>query len=209
MKGPIFLSASVPYRGPAHYLSDPVAVREAVRALVAHSVARGPLVFGGHPAITPLVWEAARSLNAADSVYIYQSEKYQALIPREAAFFNNLVWTPPVLKSSPDPADPFDAAKSLAVMRDWMICKRTVPARQLTLPPFEAGVFIGGMDGVEAEFDLFQHHYPQAPAFPIASTEGAARLLLDRPNVLATLRPVQDLLREELNYRDVFRTLLP
>jgi hypothetical protein len=209
MKGPIFLSASVPYRAPALYVSDPVAVREAVRALVAHVVVQGPLVFGGHPAITPLVWEGARSLNAVDNVYIYQSERFRNLIPREAAFFKNLVWTPAVPKTPPDPNDPFDRQKSLEVMRDLMIRQRLAPDRGITLPEFEAGVFLGGMDGVEEEWDLFQRHYPRAPAYPVASTEGAARLLLDRPNVLARLRPWEELLKEELSYRSVFRELLP
>jgi hypothetical protein len=216
MRGPIFLSASVPDRDLNRYVRDPIAVREAIRGLVAHVVVQAPLVFGGHPAITPLVWEAARSLNAADHVVIYQSEKYRDQIPKEAAFFKNLVWTPAVLKTPPDPRDPFDKRKSLVELRDLMIRQRIVPGRG-SLPEFEAGVFIGGMDGVEEEWALFRQCYPETPVFPIASTEGAARLLFDDLNVRGALQASiqarlathNDLLQDEDNYRDVIRALLP
>lgn len=96
-KGPVFLSASVPYRRPDHYVADETAVGEAVRALVAEVVPERPLIFGGHPAISPMVWDAASSQGAADNVYIYQSELYRAVIPHEAKFFeaiDRLIWTP-------------------------------------------------------------------------------------------------------------------
>ena len=38
--------------------------------------------------------------------------------------------------------------------------------------PFAAGIFIGGMDGLKEEWDLFQQTHPHVPAFPVASTEG-------------------------------------
>ena len=67
-KGPIFLSASVPERELDRFVPDPVAIREAVRALVAETVRDRMLVFGGHPAISPLVEHAAQICSATDNV---------------------------------------------------------------------------------------------------------------------------------------------
>ena len=191
-KGPIFLAASVPERDFHIYVPDPVAIREAIRALVAETVRERLLVFGGHPAISPLVEHAAQSLDAVDNVRIYQSEFFRNVIPPVAQKFKNLVWTPEV---------PGDQVTSLILMRTQMI----------TSEPFEAGVFIGGMDGVVEEWRLFANHHPNAPAFPIASTEGAARLIWSSCTMAPSLRlpaKVMDRLAEDLDYRLLFRDLL-
>ena len=154
-KGPIFLSASVPERELDRFVPDPVAIREAVRALVAETVRDRMLVFGGHPAISPLVEHAARDLHATDNVIIYQSMYFEKKIPDVAKKFRNLRWTP---------ADPAGQDASLTLMRTQMIHST----------PFEAAVFIGGMDGLFEEWTIFTSRYPDAPAFPVASTEGAA-----------------------------------
>ncbi len=211
---PIFLSSSVPDRDPEKYPANPVAIREAVRALVAVVVPGRPLVFGGHPAISPLIWEDADSLGAADSVYIYQSRLFAANVPREAHFFqglDRLKWTPAVPPQAPDR----DA--SLALMRDAMIVRRILdeqqvlnPRAQPEFPAYAAGVFVGGMDGVEAEWALFRSHYPQAPALLVASTEGAARRLMDDSNNAALYDPrTRAMLERDSRYGHVFRQLLP
>ena len=151
-KGPIFLSASVPERELDRFVPDPVAIREAVRALVAETVRDRMLVFGGHPAISPLVEHAARDLQATDNVIIYQSMYFEKKIPDVAKKFRNLRWTP---------ADPAGQDASLTLMRTQMIHST----------PFEAAVFIGGMDGLFQEWTIFTSRYPDAPAFPVASTE--------------------------------------
>ncbi|WP_374368571.1 hypothetical protein [Dongia sp.] len=58
MTAPIFLSASEPdpRRNPEYWDSrNLLNVREAVRAFCGHVLPRFPVVFGGHPAVTPLV----------------------------------------------------------------------------------------------------------------------------------------------------------
>lgn len=215
MNPPVLLSASVPDRDFQIYGKEPVAIREAVRAVVAHVTVRGPLVFGGHPAITPLVWQAARSLDVDENVYIYQSEMYRRLIPKEAAYFRRLVWTKAVPKPRHNPNDPWDKRASLVEMREQMIISRHIDGG--VLPKFAAAVFIGGMDGVEDEWKLFVSKYPGTPAYPIASTEGAARRLFEEQRFAPSL--VGDalnlfgqhvsLLESEGNYREVARKLLP
>ncbi len=208
--GPIFLSASVPYRQPDTYIPDPTAVRDAVRALVAVVVPTRILVFGGHPAISPLVWEAASSLGSSENVYIYQSEMFLRHIPPQARFFGRLIWTPAYRSQPPDPNNPFDRERSLAEMRKWMIEDQRVPPDHPPLSPFDAGVFIGGMDGVEQEWELFTRHHPHALALPVASTEGAARRIFDDRGLTGHITPrMRGLLAEELNYRKLFHELLP
>ncbi len=220
---PIFLSASVPNRELDKYEPDPVAIREAVRGLVgiALAVPGRLLVFGGHPAISPMVWEDAESLGAADRVFIYQSELFRPVVPKEAHFFealNHLVWTPAVPHSDPK----LQRELSLDVMRRAMIERRLRDARKVDdpmapadFPEYSAGVFIGGMDGIEDEWRRFRGHYTQLTALLVASTAGAARQLLNDPNIVPNYPPPnyppteRRLLERERRYRFLFRTLLP
>jgi hypothetical protein len=213
-RDPIFLSASVPCREPEKYPPDPVAIREAVRALISVALPGRPIVFGGHPAISPMVWEDADSLGLAGDVYIYQSRLFTPQVPPEAHFFrglDRLVWTPAVPQPNPDR----DA--SLALLRDAMIVRRILaedrilnPGVPPEFPEYAAGVFIGGMDGVEEEWRLFRKHYPLAPALLVASTAGAARLVYDDPSRAPVYGAAErQLLARDRRYRHVFRTLLP
>ena len=74
----IFLSASVPLpnRDPRFMATaDVIAIRESVKALVSEVIPNGVIVFGGHPAITPLVALLLRGLgrDAARRIILYQS----------------------------------------------------------------------------------------------------------------------------------------
>ncbi len=190
-KGAIFLSGSVPERELHRFVPEPVAIREAIRALVAETVRDRMLVFGGHPAISPLVEHAARELNATDNVIIYQSSYFEKKIPDVAKKFRNLRWT----REDPAGRDP-----SLTLMRTEMIHST----------PFDAGFFIGGMEGLLEEWDIFSKR-DAIPVFPVASTEGAARILWQNwtpnnlPNAPADLKTR---LSQDLQYRLLFRDLL-
>lgn len=195
-QGPIFLSASVPERDLHRFVPDPVAIREAVRALTAETVRDRPLVFGGHPAISPHVEKIARSVNSIHNVHIYQSEFFWNKVPAIAKRFPNLIWTPR------DPRAPDDRDACLTLMRTIMIRSA----------PFDAAVFIGGVDGLFEERDIFVAHHPAAPIFPVASTEGAARLIWDQwtpPNLPSTPPDLKARLDRDLQYRHLFRDVLP
>lgn len=158
------LSASIPdpRREPVYYeTADLTGIREAVTAVSTVALKRGELVFGGHPAISPLVLIVAGALEATERVRIFQSEYFRDAIPPESAAFRRLVWTPRV---------GVDREASLLKMRKAMI----------DTGGFAAAFFIGGMEGVEEEFALFRDRWPQVPAYPIASTGAAARRLLDK-----------------------------
>lgn len=184
----IFLSASVPYREPFVNYFDAIAIRESVLALVSICVRERDLVFGGHPAISPLVEHAARSLGALNRVHIFQSNFFRDKIPPVAREFPNLHWT---RKAS-------DISTSLTVMRKKMIGFRD----------YGAAVFIGGMEGLFEEVEIFKEAHPASPIIPVASTGGAAKDLLDRgegpqsPTVIHSLK-------EENRYRMLLSELLP
>lgn len=184
---PIFLSASIPDREPYVRYSDPLLIREAVLALVAVTVRKRELVFGGHPAISPLVDNAASSLGAQDNIYIYQSRWFEDRIPEVAKKFGNLVWT----------ARRESKEASLQVMREEMIRSQ----------PFSAAVFIGGMEGIPEECRIFKRLHPDRPLLPIASTLGSTRDLFREGE-----GPKDEEIREELlsnkHYRALFRKLL-
>ena len=156
---PIFLSASIPFAG-REFDDDiePKRIRDAVLALV--TVCRDrklSLVFGGHPAISPLVHHAAESLGVVDNVTIYQSEFYRKFIPEAAQKFPNLEWA--------DPGE--DDSSSQAIMHDAMINRDNWN--------YTHAVFNGGMNGIFDEAGRFHRAYPGRPLIPLQYTGGASR----------------------------------
>jgi hypothetical protein len=193
---PVFLSASIPdpKRDPKYMQSaDLIAIREAVLALAAVVLPHALLVFGGHPAISPFVRLVAERVHGEKNVRIYQSDFFRNLIPPDSQAFPDLVWTPVELGPQGAP----DRARSLLRMREEMIC----------CVHFGTGVFIGGMEGVEEEFDLFVRLQPTARLLPIASTGAASRFLFERHRARLPA-DVQDALEQEVAYQAMFRALL-
>jgi hypothetical protein len=188
------LSASIPdpRREPLYYeTADLTAIREAVTAVSTVALKRGELVFGGHPAISPLVLIVANVLDAANRVRIFQSEYFRDQILPESAAFHRLVWTPRIGA---------DREASLLEMRRTMI----------DAGGFAAAFFIGGMEGVEEEFILFRDRWPDVPAFPMASTGAAARRLLDRwaPSLPFLSKERARQLRDDVVYTALVERLL-
>lgn len=191
VRGYVFLSAGIPdrpERGDYVETSDPIAIRDAIRALTSVVLERKHrLVFGGHPAVTPLIWQVAESAGNADSVIIYQSLEFENMIPAEAYGFRSFQWTP-----RGDNQD-----ESLLLLRTQMIAAY----------PFSAAVFIGGMDGVESEYRIFGELHADAPRLPVASTGGAARNLWAEQSGQEHPR-LRQRLRHDLSYRAVFEDVL-
>lgn len=184
----IFLSASVPIprAGEERYFqsADVVAIRDAVKALSLFIAPRGTIVFGGHPAITPLIANLAvkRFGEGNQPIKLYMSKFFEGSYPPESASIKNVVLT--------ERAD--DLNQSLDVMR----------GRMLTDTPFTAAVFIGGMKGVIDEYDTLRKVQPNVPCFPIASTGGAALEIYKKHG------PNMPELERELTYPTLFRHIL-
>lgn len=186
----VFLSASVPlpHRDKRFIgTSDVVAIREAVKGLVQVLLERrGRLVFGGHPAITPMVRLLFNQAGRAprDNVTLYQSELFRREFPPDNEAFERIIIVPKVDD---------DRARSLLAMRQRMIGEKG----------YTSAVFIGGMEGVLDEFAMFRDIHPTVPMFPIAST-GAAAAELFRDH-----RFSEAMLSTQLTYSTLFRRLLP
>lgn len=185
----IFLSASVPLpeRDQRFFESaDVISIREAVKALALVMIeTRSLMVFGGHPAITPIISKLFHQagLVPAQHVVLYQSEYFRARFPEQNSYFTRVVVTPDVGGNR---------ERSLQLMR----------RRMLTHSSFDAGVFIGGMEGVLDEFRMFRGLNPGAPVYPVATTGAAARMIWDE----LPFRPKG--LDNEYTYPTLFRELL-
>jgi len=161
----IFLSASVPIvgRGNYHETADPFLIQCAVREFVMAVIRNRKIVWGGHPAITPMIWTICQDLNIdySNSVVLYQSRFFEDRFPEENKRFSNVIFVDAV---------PEDREASLLLMREAMLSRQDL----------KAAVFIGGMEGVEAEYDLFKRFHPDGKILPVPATGGAALQLSER-----------------------------
>ena len=159
---PVFLSASVPdpHRDPKYFSTgDTIAIRDAVIALVTAVVLRTRLVFGGHPAITPMVKWVADRYDRFDRVRMFQSTFYRDKYIADVARFKYV-----------EIAAAGSREQSLKDMREAMLRSER----------FSAAFFIGGMDGVEAEYRLVRELPYPVPCYPVATTGAAARILWEQ-----------------------------
>lgn len=160
----IFLSASIPLKE-RHYkyynTADIIAIRDSVIALASLVLPKYRLIWGGHPSITPIIYYVLEKykIDIQSHVKLYQSEHFEKIFPIENKEFETVVITEDLGELKP----------SLRLMRERMLGENT----------FEAGVFIGGMDGIEDEYTLFRELNPRSIILPIASTGAASRIIFD------------------------------
>lgn len=166
MDGAVFLSAGVPdpKRGPEYArTADTVAISAAVSALVYVTLGRRKLIWGGQPAITPMIWTIAAEMGVeyGSWVRLYQSKHFQDEFPQENQHFQNVTYTEDVEK---------DTQKSLLEMRQRMFSENE----------FSNAVFIGGMGGIVDEFEMIRQAQPKINLIPLVSAGGAASLVADK-----------------------------
>lgn len=186
----IFLSASVPLsdRHPKyHEAADIIAIRDAVIALSTVVLPKHRIIWGGHPSITPLIYYVMEKLrlNIQGHVRLYQSLFFKDKFPEDNNKFENIVFT----------ENMGDVHSSVMHMRKRLFLENT----------FDAGIFIGGMEGIEVEFNMLREHYPKALLLPIASTGAATKIVYETlfPNELRNERLIKD-----YGYMSVFQALL-
>jgi hypothetical protein len=206
---PIFLSASEPdpSRREEYWQSRQLLnVREAVRAFCAYVLPRYPVVFGGHPAITPLVRQVADRVDhqavAASGARSTETRRPKILLFQSRFFVagtdsDEMIFTDPH-KTDGTLAEPDDGWRnaSLLRMRYEMLARPNAgPVHRifehlkgdlgskrkskLSTDGFAAAVFIGGMEGVQREFKIFRAFHPDTPAYPIVTTGSACMELFD------------------------------
>lgn len=163
--GTIFLSASVPQEGRGDYFetADPFLIQCAVRELFISAIKENKIVWGGHPAITPMVLAICEDLGVdySKTVILYQSMFFKDSFPDENKHFDNIVYVDAVQN---------DREASLSLMRREMLSREDLIA----------AVFIGGMEGVESEYELFKEFHPDDKVLPLVAPGGASRQLAER-----------------------------
>ena len=160
----IFLSASVPTAGRGNFdeTADPVLIQFAVRELVTVCLGRRRIVWGGHPSITPMVQAICADFGQEFDapVLLYQSAYFEGQFPKENRFFETVIV----------PAVQGDLKASLSLLRRAMLSRPIVNA-----------IFIGGMDGIYEEYELYHDlHRADAVALPLGAPGGASKDLAIR-----------------------------
>ncbi len=183
----IFLSASVPQPDREFFWTENVyAIKEAVISFVRVCAEKSlPFYFGGHPAITPLVWNVAKNYcgDKEPAIKIYQSRYFGERIPKEVEHFKDVHLI-----------DAVDDNKSESVNR-----MRRVMFEE---NPTDCAVFIGGMDGVVVEAHMIRDMYPDARFLPIFSTGGAAKAIYEEFKI------EDERLKENYAFYELFQELL-
>ena len=151
----IFLSASIPSFGRKYYEgSNPLLIREAVvaftRVCMEYNI---EFYFGGHPAISPLIYQIAKNYigDKKAPIRIYQSAWFKDMTPAEIKYYGNIVWTPKCES----------VESSVMLMRNQMFEENTDTC---------CAVFIGGMDGILDEAEKIRLKCPGVKMLPIASS---------------------------------------
>jgi hypothetical protein len=186
----IFLSASIPLpeRHPKYYeTADIIAIRESIIALTSIVLPHHRIIWGGHPSITPLIYYVMEKmgLNIQDHVKLYQSLFFKDIFPPNNNKFENIEFT----------ENMGDIHSSIQRMRERMFSENE----------FVAAVFIGGMDGIEVEYNMFKELHPEALLLPIASTGAATKIVYDN---LPAEEFKEERLLNDYGYTSLFQKLL-
>lgn len=181
----VFLSASVPVKGRGDFYldSEPYLIQLAVREFVLSVLGKRKIIFGGHPSITPMIWAICEdlSISFADNVEIYQSRYFDGMYPDENLNVENIKYVDAV---------PNSRENSLIKLWETM----------LSTNGLEAALFIGGMDGVLKEYDIFIKLNPEATVLALSSPGGASKQLARQ---LGMDNSEED---RTLNYRKLFQS---
>lgn len=186
----IFLSASVPLpERDAKYIetADIIAIRDAVIALTTVVLPHHRIIWGGHPSITPLIYFVMKRLrlNIQEHVLLYQSEIFKDRFHADNNKFENVILTENL----------GDIPSSVKRMRERIFSENN----------FEAAIFIGGMEGIVDEFNMFRKYHPDAILLPIASTGGATKIVYE--NLLPEKFKNESLVKD-YGYMSLFQKLL-
>jgi hypothetical protein len=194
----LFLSAGIPDPDRWDGAFDPLEITDAVvagaRALL---TAGGSIVTALHPTIAPLLLYIAAEFPALEGsrITVYQSRLFENILPAATArFFQGgagvFRWSEAVAGDQPLPGRWDD---SLKLMRESMLSE-TDPV---------AAVFIGGMEGIASEYEIFHSLFPARRWYALGRPGGEARLLGER-----TQPPLWEILRGDESYPTMFRLLV-
>jgi hypothetical protein len=211
MKFTILLSASVPsekrselYRENYTKIKNAqTQIEEAIIGLARNIFqAGGKIIFGGHPSISPLVAMVAtefriskgiENMNRKEShekpITIFQSKAYAEVIPEETSGlfklgYSDIIWTDVVAGEKFDPtlSEQSQCKKSLRSMREKMMREK-----------IDALVCMGGMEGVEEEFEMFRELHPNKKIYVLKTTGGASKLIANQFGNSNSIKVIDDI----------------
>jgi len=136
-------------------------------------------VFGGHPLITPIIFEVAAGELAGtpqpERVVLFQSRHFADTLPPQVWSFREAPWASvhdidgaPPEKGDSESTVREKRAVALGAMRDAMIGE---------FGPYTAAIFIGGKDGISDEFKRIKLRPEAVLCYPIKRPGGMARSL--------------------------------
>jgi hypothetical protein len=198
-KRAILLAASYPpreYKAKANSHEIAAAVKALAGAIFQQD---WTLVFGGHPAVSPLILMIAREYGQKNRVVIYQSKYFlHHTSPATRALteegFGKIEFVPnDPTEAPPSPLGSVDTAKcpkSLAKMRERMISH----------PGIVGLVLIGGDTGIGQELDIFSITHNHLPIIPIGAPGGMAREMAPQTRAIGLEPAVFEALPHSRNY---------
>lgn len=171
----VFLSASIPNPDTWTGTFSAPEITDAVVAFARVFLTAGVrLVSAAHPTIAPLLLYVAAEIEPrqTERVVIYQSQLFEDVLPTatrrfEAEDIGQIIWTE---ARDGDPRVRATWGPSLDLMRRQML-SQTDP---------RAAVFIGGMEGIQTEYDLYREVFPDRPTYAVGYPGGEARRLSDQ-----------------------------
>ena len=161
----IFLSASIRTKllGTYHEIASPSLIRNAVRQSIITISKEHQIVCGGDPPILDFLINAIEDVKSvqANSFVLYHSSYFQYDFVEKEHLFECVTKVHGVRG---------DKAASLVTMRKKMLSRNDLVG----------AVFIGGMDGVEVEHQIFKYYHPNTKVLAISSPgAGSLNLALD------------------------------
>lgn len=194
----VFVSVSIPDPSRWDGDFDALEITDAVVSLARTFLTAGwRLVTAAHPTIAPLLLYVAAELPAEGGrrVSVYQSELFEDVLPTatrrfEAEGIGRVVWTAAAEGDRPLPGE-WNA--SLEIMRRQMLAD-TAP---------EAAIFVGGMQGIFDEYELFSEMRPGRTRYAVGRPGGAARTL-----ALESRSALYDQLLDGVVYPAIWRAVL-
>lgn len=156
----IFLSASIPDLVTAEKFSDTInlpASRLAIKAFSQVCAELGMSFYcGGHPGISPLIYEACKDVNPDFDYAIYQSDFFRSADRLRMKFDDKVQWIDRIRG---------DKEENVLNLRKKMF--------ELN-PDTEYAVFIGGKAGVIEEAEMLIRLFHNIKLIPLATTGGAS-----------------------------------
>lgn len=186
----LFLSASVPRprteagrrEAEQKFLAgaDRTTIQKTVQELGKRAMERGfAVLFGGHPSISeallPLALGPGRPTTSRPWLYLCQHLHFNWHLHDATAA---LARSPDVALILVDGSEPGVTGPTEAALARLRAC-------MLGVPNLAAGVFLGGMKGVEDEFTLFTTKHPKARKYALGVGGGAASKLLKEQTSIA------------------------